>query len=75
MNYYWFNKQEILQKAKVNYFKEKAAEYYKQNKEATKEKSREHYKNVSQEQKDKIKENQKKYQELVQHKKEAIKNK
>ena len=56
MNYYWFNRQEILQKAK-----EKAAEYYKQNKEAIKEKSRElviitRYKNLSQEQKDKIKE-------------------
>ena len=38
MNYYWFNKQEILQKAKENYSKEKAAEYYKQNKEAIKEK-------------------------------------
>ena len=34
MNYYWFNRQEILQKAKENYSKEKAAEYYKQNKEA-----------------------------------------
>ena len=59
MNYYWFNRQEILQKAKENYSKEKAAEYYKQNKEAIKEKSREHYKNLSQE-KDKIKEYQKK---------------
>ena len=39
MNYYWFNKQEILQKAKENYSKEKAAEYYKQNKEVLKEKS------------------------------------
>ena len=49
MNYYQFNRQEILQKAKQNYSKEKAAEYYKQNKEAIKEKSREHYKNLSQE--------------------------
>ena len=61
MNYYWFNRQEILRNAKENYSKEKAAEYYKQNKEAIKEKSREHYKNLSQEEKDKIKENQKKY--------------
>ena len=38
MNYYWFNKQEILQKAKENYSKEQAAKYYKQNKEAIKEK-------------------------------------
>ena len=56
MNYYWFNRQEISQKAKESYSKEKAAEYYAQNKEATKEKSREHYKNLSQEKKDKIKE-------------------
>ena len=28
MNYYWFNRQEILQKAKERYSKEKAAEYY-----------------------------------------------
>ena len=34
MNYYWFNRQEILQKAKEKYSKERAAEYYKQNKEA-----------------------------------------
>ena len=60
MNYYWFNRQEILQKAKEKYSKEKAAEYYKQNKEAIKEKSKEHYKNFSQEEKDKIKEYQKK---------------
>ena len=48
MSYYWFNGQEILQKAKERYSKEKAAEYYLQNKEAIKEKSREHYKNLSQ---------------------------
>ena len=28
MSYYWFNRQEILQKAKEKYSKEKAAEYY-----------------------------------------------
>ena len=55
MNYYWFNRQEILQKAKKKYSKEKAAEYYKQNKKAVKEKSRECYKNLSQEEKGKIK--------------------
>ena len=39
-------------------------------------KSRERYKNLSQEEKDKIKEYQrKKYQELVQYKKERLKNK
>ena len=36
MSYYCFNRQEILQKAKGRYFKEKAAEYYLQNKEAIK---------------------------------------
>ena len=75
MNYYWFNRQKLLQKTKEKYSKEKAAEYYKQNKKAIKEKSRERYKNLSQEQKDKIKGYQKKYQELVQYKKEALKNK
>ena len=60
MSYYWFNRQEILQKAKERYSKENAAEHYAQNKE----------------EKDKIKEFQrKKYQELVQYKKEALKNK
>ena len=59
MNYYWFNRQEILQKAKENYSKEKAAEYYKQNKEVIKEKSKERYKNLSQEENDNIKEYQK----------------
>ena len=67
MNYYWFNRQEISEKEKENYSKEKAVEYYKQ--------LRERYKNLSQEEKDKIKEYQrKKYQELVQYKKEALKN-
>ena len=46
MSYYCFYRQEILHKAKEKYSKEKAAEYYKQNKEAVKEKSREHYKNI-----------------------------
>ena len=48
MNYYWFNRQEILQKAKEKYSKGKAAKYYKQNKEAIKEKSKERYKNWQQ---------------------------
>ena len=75
MSYYWFNRQEIQQKAKEKCSKDEAAECYKQNKEAIKEKSRKRYKNMSQEEKDKIKEYQKKYQELVQYKKEALKNK
>ena len=55
MSYYCFNRQEILQKAKEKYSKEKATEYYVQ-----KERSRERYKNLSQEEKDKIKEYQRK---------------
>ena len=60
MNYYWFNQQEVLQKAKERYSKDKAAKYYLQNKEAIKEKSRDHYKNLSEEEKNKIKEYQRK---------------
>ena len=60
MSYYWFNRQEVLQKVKEEYSEEKAVEYYARNKEAIKENSRERYKNLSQEQKDKIKEYQKK---------------
>ena len=56
MSYYWFDRQEILQKSKERYSKERAVEHYLQNKEAIKEKSREHYKHLSQEEKDKIKE-------------------
>ena len=64
-----------MQKAKDRCSKEKAAEDYAQNKEAIQKKSRECYKNLSQEENDKIKEcHRKKYQELVQYKKEALKN-
>ena len=60
--------------AKENYSKKKSCQYYAKNKKAIKEKSREHYKNLSQEQKDNINEYQRKrYQELVQYKKEALK--
>ena len=56
MSYYLFNRQEISQKAKERYSKEKTAEYYLQNKEVIKEKARNHYKNLSEEEKNKIKE-------------------
>ena len=76
MSYYQFNRQDILQKAKEKYSKAKVAEYYLQNKEALKEKVRDHYRNLPEEEKNKIKEYQKKkYQELIQYKKEALKNK
>ena len=76
MSYYQFNRQEILKKAKEKYSKEKAAEYYLQNKEALKEKAKDCYRNLPEEDKNKIKEYQRKrYQELIQYKKEALKNK
>ena len=55
MSYYWCNRQEILQEAKKRYSKEKAAEYYQQNREVIKEKSRSRYKNMSEEEKIKLK--------------------
>ena len=40
MGYYWFNREELLKKANEKYYnkggKEKAAKYYKDNKEAIK---------------------------------------
>ena len=76
MGYYWFTRQKFLQKAKERYSEVKAAEYYLQNKEAIKEKSKHQYKNLSKEEKDKIKEYQRKrYQEMIQYKKEALQNK
>ena len=76
MSYYLFNRQDILQKAKKRYSKEKAPEYYLQNKEVRKDKARDRYENLSEKEKNKIKENQKKrYQELIQYQKEALKNK
>ena len=67
MSCYWFNRKEILQKAKEKYSKEKAAECYLENKEAIQKKSRDRCKNLSREEKDKIKEYQRKrYQQLIQ---------
>ena len=76
MSYYQFNRHEILQKVKEKYSKEKAAEYYLQNKETIKEKARNCYRNLSDEEKNKIKEyERKRYQELIQYKRDALKNK
>ena len=76
MSYNWFKRKEILQKAKGRYSKEKAAEYYLENKEAIKEESKNRYKNLSKGKKRKIKEYQRKrYQQLIQYKKEALQNK
>ena len=68
MSYYWFNRKEILQKAKERYSKQKAAKCYWENKEAKKKKSKGGYKNLSKEEINKIKEYQrKKYQQLIQY--------
>ena len=66
MSYSQFNREEILQKVKERYSKEKAAEYYLKNKEAIKENSKKRYKNLSKEEKDKIKENHRKRYQLIQ---------
>ena len=56
MNYHWFNKQELLKKAKEKHYnnggKEKAAKYYKDNKDVLKEKARNKYKNLIEEEKE-----------------------
>ena len=65
-----------MQKAKERYSKEKATEHYLQNKEAIKEKSKNRLKNFSKEEKGKINEYQRKrYQQLIQCKKETLQNK
>ena len=67
MSYSWFNRTAILQKVKQRYSKEKATEYYLENKEAIKEESKNRYKNLPKEEKDKIKKYQRKrYQLLIQ---------
>ena len=55
MSYYWFNKQELLKKAKEKYHnggKEKAAKYYLDNKDVFKEKAKNVHKNLSEEEKE-----------------------
>ena len=56
MSHYWFNRQELLQKAKEQYHycsgKEKAAEYYLKNKDEIKEEASSNYRNLSEEEKE-----------------------
>ena len=56
MRYYWFNRQELLQKVKDKYHncggKEKAAEYYLEHKDVSKKKAKKKYKNLSEEEKE-----------------------
>ena len=55
MSYYLLNRQEILEKRKKRYSKEKAVKYYLQNKEVINEKAKNHYKNLSEEKRTKSK--------------------
>ena len=54
--YYWFNKQELLKKAKEKYDndggKEKTTKYYRDNKDVLKENARNKYKNLTEEEKE-----------------------
>ena len=56
MSYYHFNRQKILQKAKERHSKEKAAEYYSQNKKNNKRKVKDLIQKLVKRRKDKIKE-------------------
>ena len=65
-----------MQKLRERYSKEKAAEYYLENKEAIKGKSKIRYKNLSKEEKSKTEKYQRKrYQQMIQYKKEALQSK
>ena len=56
MSYYWFNTQQLLEKAKDRYHnhcsREKAFEFYIANKDVIKEKANSEYKNLSEEEKE-----------------------
>ena len=50
MSYYWFNRQELLQRAKEKYDnggKEKSAKYYQDNEDVIKKKANDKYKNLT----------------------------
>ena len=56
MSYYWFNKQDLLKKAKEKYDnnggEEKRAKYYRDNENVLKGKERNKYKNLTEEEKE-----------------------
>ena len=56
ISHYWFNRQELLKKAKEKFHnnrgKEKAAKYYFDNKDVLKENAKNVYRNVSQKEKE-----------------------
>ena len=57
MSYCWFNRKELLEKSHKKYHKEggkeRAGEYYQNNKETVKKNARDKYKNLSKEEKEK----------------------
>ena len=69
MSYYWFHREELLQKAKDRYHndggKKEAAEYYISNKYVLKEKANSKYKNLSEKEKEvKIEYSQNRYKNI-----------
>ena len=70
MNYYWFNRKELLEILHKKYHKEggkeRASKYYKENKETIKKKARNKYKNLSEEEKDKKEYSTNRYYKLKQ---------
>ena len=72
MSYYWLNRKELLKKANEKYHnkggKEKANQFYEDNKQAIKEKARNKYKNLTEKEKKlKRKYSQNRYDKLKQH--------
>ena len=61
MRYYWFNRQELLQKAKGRYHndggKEEAAKHYIENTDVIKKKAKNKYRNLPEEEKEAKREN------------------
>ena len=68
MSYYQFNKKKVLQKAKKNCSKEKAAVYYLLNKEAIKKR----YENMTDQEKQAKKQNQKIYYKKLKADKDKV---
>ena len=76
MSHYQFNRQEILQKAKDDYCKEKATEYCLKKREAIKENSKKWYENLLKKEKGQIKEYQRnRYHQIIQFKNEVLQTK
>ena len=78
MSYYFFNRQELLQKARDRYHngggKEKAAEHYVANEEVLREIAKNKYKNLSEEEEEaKRKYGRNRYKGMTEHKKNKLK--